>query len=184
MPHRAPTRLMNPRVVAKHKHDTLPWVIVAEHGRNATSSSDFPWQDAHETATNCPEANARDRSKLPSSSTLRRAAPTSKHKPTPRPQLLQPPSRVLVFDGRGSCHVSLLLSHVPDTTAPISHCKTLLHATSRRREAKHNRRRRIRSHDENSNTTPSGRERPRWRHRPRVFLPLDERAKGGIRCPQ
>jgi hypothetical protein len=31
-----------PRGAIEHKHDTLPWVIVAEHGSNAASSSDFP----------------------------------------------------------------------------------------------------------------------------------------------
>ena len=35
-------RLTNPRDAVEHNHNTLPWVIVAEHGSKAASSSDFP----------------------------------------------------------------------------------------------------------------------------------------------
>ncbi|RLN34039.1 hypothetical protein C2845_PM03G31240 [Panicum miliaceum] len=81
------TRLTNPRDPAEHKHDTLP--IVAKHGSNAASSSDFPKQATHEPSTNCPKANARDRSSLPSSSTprkeqLRPAVATPQQSPNQR----------------------------------------------------------------------------------------------------
>jgi hypothetical protein len=44
---KAPEGLTIPRNATEHKHDTLPWVIVAERGSQAASSSDFPWQATH-----------------------------------------------------------------------------------------------------------------------------------------
>ena len=43
----APEGLTTPRDAKEHKHDTLPWIIVAEHGSKAASSLDFPWQATH-----------------------------------------------------------------------------------------------------------------------------------------
>jgi len=43
----APEGLTTPRDAIEHKHDTLPWIIVAEHGSKAASSLDFPWQAPH-----------------------------------------------------------------------------------------------------------------------------------------
>jgi hypothetical protein len=44
---KAPEGLTTPRNAAEHKHDALPWVIVAKHGGQATNSSDFLWQATH-----------------------------------------------------------------------------------------------------------------------------------------
>ena len=43
----APEGLTTPRDAIEHKHDTLAWIVVAEHGSKAASSLDFPWQATH-----------------------------------------------------------------------------------------------------------------------------------------
>jgi len=132
MPNRAPERLTNRCNATEHKHDTLPWDIVAEHGSKTASSSDFPWQTTHKPSTNCPEANAHNWSSLltqaPREEQLR--LPNMSPQLTPRSQLSAPisPSPSLANSSR----VSSLPSHVPDVAAPTSRCKTHLHASTRR----------------------------------------------------
>jgi hypothetical protein len=65
--HRTPEWLTTPRDVVEHKHDTLIWVIIAEHESIATSSSDFWWQATHKPPTDGSEARGHKRSQLPSS---------------------------------------------------------------------------------------------------------------------
>ena len=48
-------RLTNSRYLVEYKHNTLPLVIVAEHGSKAASSSDFPWQATANHALTVPK---------------------------------------------------------------------------------------------------------------------------------
>ena len=77
----APEGLTTPRDAKEHKHDTLPWIIVAEHGSKAASSLDFPWQ----APTGHLPMGPKERPPLVIVAKLnpRRAAPTSGRKPMP-----------------------------------------------------------------------------------------------------
>lgn len=86
---------------------------------------------------------------MPSSSTPQRAALTSKHEPTPRRRLLQPPAKVPAINGQESHHMSSLPSHAPRAAAPTSRCKTPRPRMIQAPRSKRNRQRRLQSHDEN-----------------------------------
>jgi hypothetical protein len=137
-------RLTNPRDAVEHNNDTLPWVIVAEHGSKAASSSDFPWQAIHEPRTDGFEASGHNRLSLPSS---KRAAPTSGHNPRLTPADEDPHQRPQTTAG-GERSLRVIIAELrPYTAAPTSRCKTRLHVSTGRREAKASTRR-LQSHDE------------------------------------
>jgi len=100
MPNKAPRRLTNPRDTIEHNTthcygSSLPSIeamLPVAPTSHSSPSTEHPPADPKQTPATA-KANARDQSSLPSSSTPQRAAPTSKHEPTPRRRLLQPPAK-------------------------------------------------------------------------------------------
>ena len=164
MPKKVPKGLTNTHDTTEYKHDTLPWVIVAEHSCKATSSSDFPCQSTHTSH------DLRARSKQPQPvivANLKQPTKSSadfQSRPHASPPAHANPSKPQPTKKVGARCVSSLPSHVSHVAPSTSHSETRHKASTRRQEEKSKHRRRHRSHDEIQNTTPSGRSQHRWRH--------------------
>jgi len=162
-PKKVPKELTNTHGAVEYKHDTLPWVIVAEYSCKATSSSDFPCQSTH-TSHLIRVRNKRSQPVIVAK--LKQPAKSSadfQSGPHASPPAHTNPSKPQPTKKVGARRMSSLSSHVPDVAALTSHSKTRHKASTRCQEEKSKHRRRHRSH-EIQNTTPSGRSQHRWRH--------------------